>query len=60
MAKYPIEKGVPTQVSVAHDPAVAEIHRKLAGSEALAGSPAGREAQPKKTREGFKLPPGRS
>jgi hypothetical protein len=53
MAKYPIEQGVPTQVSVTHDPAVVEIHEKLAGGQACPGSPAGSEAQPHPKAEGF-------
>lgn len=56
MAKYPIEKGVTKAVSVTKDPAVAELHRKLGGSQAKPGSPAGREAQPRKTREGSDAP----
>lgn len=45
MAKYPISKGVPKNVSVS-EPKITEIHVKLGGSEALAGSPAGSEARP--------------
>ena len=60
MAKTKIDSIVTKPVSVTHDPAVVELHSKLGGSQALAGSPAGREAQPKSTREGFKLPPGGS
>lgn len=56
MAKYPIEKGVPDAVSVTKDPPVREIHRKLGGSQAKPGSPAGREAQPRRTREGSDAP----
>ena len=57
MSKYPISKGVPKNVTVG-EPKVVEIHQKLGGKQACAGSPAGREAQPKSTREGFKVPPG--
>lgn len=60
MSKYPIEKGVTDAVTVKKDPPVREIHRALGGGKAKPGSPAGREAQPRTTREGFKLPPGRS
>lgn len=57
MAKYPISKGVTKNVTVG-EPKVVEIHRALGGGKAKPGSPAGREAQPRSTREGFKLPPG--
>lgn len=55
MAKYPISKGVPTNVTVG-EAKVVEIHRKLGGKQAMPGSPAGREAQPRRTREGSDAP----
>lgn len=57
MAKTTIESISTTPVSVTHDPALSEIHKKLAGGQACPGSPAGSEAQPKLVRQGFKVPP---
>ena len=59
MAKAKISEIVPSNVTVG-EPKIVELHSKLGGSQACPGSPAGREAQPKSTREGFKLPPGGS
>lgn len=56
MAKAKISEIVPKNVTVG-EPVVAEWHQKLGGSQAKPGSPAGREAQPRSTREGFKVPP---
>lgn len=58
MAKYPISKGVPKNVTVG-EPKVVELHRKLGGSSNSANvipGKVGREASPRSTREGSDAP----
>ena len=52
--KAKIEDISTAPVSVTHDPALEEIHKPLAGSQAIPGSPAGSEAKPKLIRSGAK------
>ena len=59
MPKYPISAGVPSNVTVG-EPKIVELHKKLGGSQALPGSPAGIEAKPSLVRVSFKIPPGKS
>lgn len=52
MAKENIRSIVPEQVIV-EEPSIQELHKKLGGSEAQSGSPAGSEAKPSPKRDGF-------
>ena len=52
MAHEKIDSIVTEPVIVVHDPKLQELHKKLDGSQAIAGKSAGREANPKGVRQG--------